>query len=102
MIRFVLKDGKVPVLDCKGKVHGRGANICAKLECFEDAIEKGAFGRAWAKDVDKESLLCLRREVIDILDQREFRQGKDKVVYRVGDKLLKKKLDQDIVNGSKE
>lgn len=97
MIRLVLKEGKVPVIDCKGKVHGRGANVCAKLECFENAVKNGAFNRAWEKNVKKESLLDLKKVFVKILDQRKFRKGDSKVVYRVGSDTLKKKLEKELI-----
>lgn len=102
MIRLVLKEGKVPVIDCKGKVHGRGANVCAKLECFENAVQNGAFSRAWEKSIAKESLLDLKLEFIKVLDQRKFRHGKSKVVYRVGTDTLKKKLGKKLIRGVSE
>jgi hypothetical protein len=54
MVRVVrLIDGRVTV-DDSGKVNGRGAYLCRKLACWEQALQRGALQRALRIDLTDE------------------------------------------------
>ncbi|MBO8170975.1 MAG: YlxR family protein [Bacillaceae bacterium] len=46
LIRVVRTPDEEVVIDPSGKASGRGAYICAQMECFETALKKKAFDRA--------------------------------------------------------
>lgn len=60
MVRVVRTlSGKVQV-DRTGKMAGRGAYLCARVECWEKAVQKSALGRALKVELtpeDREELL---------------------------------------------
>ncbi len=47
LIRLVLKDGGKLVIDGERTLPGRGAYICVERECFQLAIKKKGFVRAF-------------------------------------------------------
>jgi len=52
LVRIVrTPDGEIR-LDNDGKLPGRGAYLCAKKECFQEAMKKKAFGRALKADLE--------------------------------------------------
>ena len=83
MIRFVLNEKAEPTLDEKGNVSGRGANICASTECFENAVEKGAFSRAWKTSIQKDSWKKVRDDLKESLAEKKFRKNKRQVTIRM-------------------
>lgn len=83
MLRFVLKSDGKPMLDESGKISGRGANTCASNECFEQAVEKNAFARAWSSPVSKDVWGEIRGEVDKTMKGRAFRKGEKHVTIRV-------------------
>ncbi|MBN2100926.1 YlxR family protein [Candidatus Dojkabacteria bacterium] len=82
LIRCTLQDGK-PVVDCEGRLGGRGANLCPTKECLIAAIEKGAFNRVWKTGFKEEDLESLKRDFVACLEKRKFRKGAKSLVYRV-------------------
>lgn len=53
LIRLVLApDGQIAV-DLDRRLPGRGAHICPSLSCIEEAVRKGAFGRAFRRAVEQ-------------------------------------------------
>jgi predicted RNA-binding protein YlxR (DUF448 family) len=59
LVRFITKDNVVFV-DLEQQHPGRGAYTCADNDCFQSALKRNAFARAFKKNVvmDKERL-CL-------------------------------------------
>ena len=84
------------MLDADGTCGGRGANICASGECFEKAIEKGSFNRAWGVTIPREAWDDVREDLIALVEKRTFRGSDGSVVHRVSkeeaEKLLHKKV----------
>ena len=47
MIKFKLEDGVLVVAPKKDKLPGRGCYTCPNKRCFEQALKKGSFARAF-------------------------------------------------------
>jgi len=96
MVRIV-KDGEGNVfIDAKGKVRGRGANLCANAECLDKALEKKIIASALRLEspLSEQLISDLKSQFNQVLHEREFREGNKKVVYRV--------LKNDLLKSSKE
>lgn len=63
-------DGEV-VFDPTGKKAGRGAYICPKAECLEQAIKSGRFERALELRVPEEVLNNLRQAIGELPAEHE-------------------------------
>ncbi|MBL8015481.1 MAG: YlxR family protein [Candidatus Doudnabacteria bacterium] len=85
---FVIK------VDPKGKERGRGASIDSTMEAFELAVKKHAIERALKleRHLNPEEVASLRKDFADLLEEREFRQGQKKVVYKVTREELEQRL----------
>jgi hypothetical protein len=100
MIRFLLDQQGVPIIDPTGKKSGRGVNICAKMDCFLGAIQEDKFEQAWGiddspnRDNLKDNLKQLTGEFKKAVRRKSFRKGRKHIVYRVKEKDLKRKLEQ--------
>ena len=90
MARFVLDENNKPIFDITGKVSGRGANLCPDMKCFDEAVEKGSFGRVWKVSVDEKDWARVRDDFKKYLDQLEFRGGEEVVTIRVSSKDIEK------------
>lgn len=99
MIRLVLSEEGNPSVDVRGKIPGRGANVCASMECFDLAVEKKAFGRAWKSPVPEDRLSALREEFREAIDTRGFRRGRRCVVVRVDKAQAEEKIGKIITRG---
>ncbi len=97
MIRLVLNDEDKPVVDISGKQSGRGANLCANIDCFQGALSNKSFGRAWRARIAHEDLARLEKDFQKEIDRRRFRKNKDSVVIRVKNKDIKEKICKDMV-----
>jgi hypothetical protein len=97
MIRLVLNQEDKPIVDTSGKQSGRGANLCANIDCFQGALSNKSFGRAWRTNIAHEDLSSLKKDFQKEIDRRRFRKDKDSVVIRVKNKDLKKKTGKDMV-----
>lgn len=85
MVRIVrTADGAVTV-DGTGKIRGRGANLCSRLECFEKAAKNKRFKSALnlMRALSEEELAQMRKDFEQVLHEREFRAGKKIVTLRV-------------------
>ncbi|HEX9093738.1 MAG TPA: YlxR family protein [Coriobacteriia bacterium] len=70
IVRFVrLPDGSVE-LDETGKANGRGAYVCAALECFEAAVRKRRLGPALRVNLKEDDTDRLRAELERYLEKR--------------------------------
>ncbi len=63
-------DGEV-LVDPTGKMNGRGANICPKPECFEDAVRTGSLARNLQVGLDKGRIEELRASFARVLEDRK-------------------------------
>ena len=69
IVRFVrLSDGTV-ALDPSGKANGRGAYVCASLECFETAVRKRRLSSALRVILKEDDTDRLRAELECHLEQ---------------------------------
>ena len=54
LIRIVkTKEGEI-FLDLKGKLNGRGAYICKKIDCYEKAYKSKRLNKAFESEISKE------------------------------------------------
>lgn len=88
------KTREIVQLDPRGKLRGRGANIDNSLEAFDAAVKKNAITRALRleRKLSTEELADLRKQMQNLLDERNFRQGQKKVILKVSHKDLQEKL----------
>jgi uncharacterized protein len=96
LARFVLDENGVPVLDESGSIPGRGASVCADRECLENAIERGAFNRAWDVSIPREVWDNVRKDFEAFLSKRKFRAGAQKVVHRISKEEAENVLDKKV------
>jgi hypothetical protein len=92
LIRIVRTDDDKLKIDLKGKVQGRGANIDMEPELLDQAFKKGLLKRALKlersiSDSEKEKL---KKEFIEAIEEKKFRDGKKSVKIRVSKEDLKK------------
>lgn len=100
MVRIVrIADVKNPQnitvkIDPKGKERGRGANIDSNLEAFDLAVKKGAIDRALKLEtkLTESEITKLRSDFSELLEERQFRQGNKRVVYKISKEELDSKL----------
>jgi predicted RNA-binding protein YlxR (DUF448 family) len=70
VVRFVrLPDGSVE-LDATGKAGGRGAYVCARMECFEVAVRKRRLSSALRVNLKEDDTDRLRAELESYLADR--------------------------------
>ena len=63
LVRIVRSPEGVFSADFKGKMPGRGAYVCRKPECFDMAVKRKRFEKAFRGAVDAEILETLRAEL---------------------------------------
>ena len=63
LVRIVRSPEGVFSVDFKGKMPGRGAYVCHKQECFEAAVKRRRFEKAFQGPVSAEILEALRAEL---------------------------------------
>ena len=68
LLRIVKIAGKLQV-DEKKSLSGRGSWIHQKLECFDSAITRGAFPRAFRSKIDFADLANLKEQAEKMLDK---------------------------------
>lgn len=85
LIRIVRTPEDKVVVDIKGKVKGRGANIEKSLEVFEKATQKNMIPRALKMDrkLSIEEIDLLRQQFESAIEEKEFRKGNKPVKIRV-------------------
>jgi predicted RNA-binding protein YlxR (DUF448 family) len=91
LIRFVRIDDKV-VIDPKGKMRGRGANMKMDVEIFDKAVKKGLIEKALKlhRKLKEEEVGKLREIFIKTVEDKRFRKTDKVVVIRVGKDTLEK------------
>jgi predicted RNA-binding protein YlxR (DUF448 family) len=95
LVRFVLNNDRMPVIDRDGSLEGRGVNICPTPECFDNAIEKNAFNRAWSISLSRKQWEDVRKDFTSCCKRKEFRGGKGTVVHRITKEDAEKALDKE-------
>ena len=63
LVRIVRSPEGVFSVDLKGKMPGRGAYVCHKPECFDAAVKRRRFEKAFQGPMDAEVLAALRAEL---------------------------------------
>ncbi|MBQ9633804.1 MAG: YlxR family protein [Schwartzia sp.] len=63
LVRIVRSPEGVFSVDFKGKMPGRGAYICHKPECFDAAVKRRRFEKAFQRAVGADVLEALRAEL---------------------------------------
>ena len=63
LVRIVRSPEGVFSVDFKGKMPGRGAYVCHKPECFDAAVKRKRFEKAFQGPVNAEILETLRAEM---------------------------------------
>ena len=63
LVRIVRSPEGVFSVDFKGKMPGRGAYVCHKPECFDTAVKRKRFEKAFQGPVSAEILETLRAEM---------------------------------------
>jgi len=92
LIRLVRTENGEVKVDLKGKLKGRGANICPDLKVLEEAIKNKVIERALklGRKLTKDEAEKLREEFAKALEEREFRPKNQPVSIRVHKKELEK------------
>lgn len=62
LVRVVRKSDGETTVDPSGKMNGRGAYLCARLECFEAAVKRGRLAAALHTVLKEDDIERLRRE----------------------------------------
>ncbi len=102
MIRLVRlpdpEDAKksIVIVDASGKARGRGANLDSTVEAFDLAVKKRAIENALKieRKLETNEVQKLRDDFLKLLEEREFRKGKQPVFLKVSKAELEKKLAQ--------
>ena len=63
LIRIVKNDEGILSIDLKGKVPGRGAYICKKIECLDKAIKTNRLEKNLEIKISKDTYNALREEI---------------------------------------
>jgi uncharacterized protein len=100
MVRLVrLPDPQDPkkyivIVDASGKARGRGANLDSKVEAFDLAVQKQAIENALKleRKLVVDEVTKLRNDFLQLIEEREFRQGKKPVFLKVSKEELDRKL----------
>lgn len=65
LLRVVRTEERTASIDLTGKRNGRGAYICASMECMEKAVKSRALDRALEITIDSDTLVRLKTEIKD-------------------------------------
>lgn len=87
-------DKYVVKIDLKGKERGRGASIDSNLEAFDLAVKKKAIERALKLEraLQPTEVEQLRSDFANALEEKQFRQGNRKVVFKISKAEMEAKL----------
>lgn len=79
------RDGNKVLVDCLGKVRGRGANICMDLEAFDKAVKKHLIEKALKlkRSLTEDEVKKLRNDFESAIDEKKFRKGKKPITVRI-------------------
>lgn len=96
LIRIVRQLGSVPeiMVDPRGKMKGRGANISPDEKVFLTAIESGILAKALKleRDISSSEKQRLIAEFRSAVEEKIFRKGQKNVTIKVSRKELEEKL----------
>jgi len=96
LIRVVRQLGGVPeiMVDPRGKMKGRGANISPDEKVFLTAIESGILARALKleREISPSEKQRLIAEFRSAVEEKTFRKGQKNVTIKVSRKELEEKL----------
>ena len=70
IVRFVSTPDGTVELDVTGKANGRGAYVCANIECFDRAVRKRRLGSALRVNLKEDDTDRLRAELEQHLTDR--------------------------------
>lgn len=70
LIRIVHSSEDEFFIDATGKKNGRGAYICADIQCLEKAIKTKAVNRSFGVNVPEEVNELLKKELREIVDKQ--------------------------------
>lgn len=81
-------------IDLKGKKRGRGANIKPSLEAFDQAVKNKAIERTLRlpRKLTQEEVETLREEFGEAVEEKQFRNSKKPVIFKISKKDFNKKL----------
>lgn len=96
MVRFVRTSDDKIVVDGSGKLSGRGANLCAEKKCFDTAIKDNSLSKSLKTKVNDDRISGLRKGFLEVLEEREFRKGKKKVVLKVKKENIEDKIGKSV------
>jgi len=96
LIRVVRQLGGVPeiMVDPRGKMKGRGANISPDEKVFQTAVESGILAKALKleRDISPSEKQRLAAEFRSAVEEKTFRKGQKNVTIKVSRKELEEKL----------
>jgi hypothetical protein len=96
MVRFVRSSEGEVCIDQTGKLKGRGANLCGNKVCFDRAVKEGRLERALKVEVGEKCIEMLEEKFRVVLEEREFRKGRKKVVLRVKKEKIEDKIGRPV------
>ncbi len=86
LLRFFLKGGEIKV-DLNKRGAGRGAYICAKIECLNKVqTKKGAFARAFKANLPQKGLCGVYAEISEMLTAGTGSEATDENKLKLQDK----------------
>ncbi|RJQ54306.1 MAG: YlxR family protein [Actinobacteria bacterium] len=74
LIRIVRTPAGDVLVDPTGKMNGRGANVCPRPECFEQAVKTGSLARNLQVGLDKGRVDRLREAFSQLLEARNSQE----------------------------
>ncbi len=74
LVRFVRSSDGDVVVDVTGRANGRGAYVCANMECFETAVTRRRLNAALRVNLREDDTDRLRREFEAALAERAASQ----------------------------
>ncbi len=70
LVRIILSADGTVMPDPSGKGRGRGAYVCADMQCLENAIKKRRFDRAFRCTIEKKFMEKLKAGFLECLKTR--------------------------------
>jgi len=102
LLRLVRIDDEV-IVDPKGKLRGRGANITMDLKIFDQAAKKHLIERALQleKRLTTEEISKLRDNFEKAIEEKKFRRGSRAVTIKISKDKYRKVFKEDILASKK-
>ncbi len=86
LVRIVLNPSNQKLeIDAKGKLRARGANLDMTIEAFDIMVKKNVLKYALklSKAPTKEEYAELKKQFIEVVEEKKFREGNKPVTIRV-------------------